>query len=162
MDEMIKPRPLAFLATDFNAFLFASIGAGQSGEPVSVVSALARLDLDPWEEAERLSCLPGAAAAEQLSMLIARLADIAGSFEERQKTAKRLVGLLPNRKLGKILYRAAPKGEMTVFSPLAIASVFLIAVAILLGGQLLVHLAQPIHAPLTMTATTQPAATNIH
>lgn len=162
MDESTKPRPLTFLAADFNAFLFAPIGAGRGGEMVSVVSALARLDLDPWTEAERLSRLPGGAAAEQLSMLIARSPDIVTDFEERQRTASRLVALLPNRKLGNLLSRAVPKGETSVFSPQAIASVFLIAVAILLGGQLLVHLAQPIHAPLSIAATSLPAATAMH
>jgi hypothetical protein len=36
---------------EFDNFLYASIGADRNGMPLSVLSALARLDLDPWEEA---------------------------------------------------------------------------------------------------------------
>ena len=47
-----------FLRSDFNAFLYASIGEDRADGELSVVSALARLDVDPWQEAEKLSlCL---------------------------------------------------------------------------------------------------------
>ena len=42
---------------DFDEFLYAPIGADASGNPVTLLSALARLDMDPWEEAANLARL---------------------------------------------------------------------------------------------------------
>jgi hypothetical protein len=41
--------------------------------PLSVLSALARLDVDPWEEAAKLSELPKDTAAQRLASFIVRL-----------------------------------------------------------------------------------------
>lgn len=61
------------LGPEFEDFLFAPIGADRNGMLLSVLSALARLDIDPWEEAARLAALPGEAATRRLSSLIATL-----------------------------------------------------------------------------------------
>jgi hypothetical protein len=61
----IGPRPVAImlrrsfrpLRPEFDKFLFATVGDEIDGIPISVVSALARLGLDPREEAGRLSSL---------------------------------------------------------------------------------------------------------
>ena len=50
-------------------FLFAAVG-GEHGIPLSMISALTRLGLDPWEEANRLSSLEKRDATEQLLQLI--------------------------------------------------------------------------------------------
>jgi len=42
----------------FDPFLLASVGREENGMEISVLSALARLGLDPWEEAGRLAVLP--------------------------------------------------------------------------------------------------------
>ena len=55
-------RKPAFLGAEFNDFLFAAIGADAGGTYLTVVSALARLDLDPWAEAAILARLPGGIA----------------------------------------------------------------------------------------------------
>jgi len=62
---------------------------------LSVVSALTRLDIDPWLEAARLSNLPKELAATTLSALIARLP--AGRWEpsDARGIAARLIDLLP-------------------------------------------------------------------
>ena len=41
----------SLLHSDLNDFLFASVGDEQNGMPLSVISALTRLGVDPWEEA---------------------------------------------------------------------------------------------------------------
>ena len=43
--------------SEFNEFLFAFVGEEKSGADLTVLSALARLGLDPWNEAARLSAL---------------------------------------------------------------------------------------------------------
>jgi len=59
-----------FLTPEFNTFLFAMVGTDRRGGQLSVVSALARLDLDAWTEAAALARLPRAAAAQHLSALL--------------------------------------------------------------------------------------------
>jgi hypothetical protein len=43
------------LRRDFDKFLFATVGEEINGIPLSVLSALMRLEIDPWNEARRLS-----------------------------------------------------------------------------------------------------------
>ena len=63
--------------------------------PVSVISALARLDLDPWTEAAELASMPAVGAAERLSSLLSGVADSPVAQPDRETLAARLVALLP-------------------------------------------------------------------
>ena len=84
----------SLLHSDLNDFLFASVGDQRNGMPLNVVSALTRLNVDPWEEAARLAALPKALAAEALEPMIAQLP----IFRRRQSDlviSRRLVELLP-------------------------------------------------------------------
>jgi hypothetical protein len=62
---------------------------------VSVLSGLARSDVDPWQEAARLANLPGESATQRLAALIGALPDWAASYSDPRSIAARLVGLLP-------------------------------------------------------------------
>ena len=64
--------------SEFNDFLFAPIGEDRNGMLVSVLSGLARSDVDPWQEAAKLAQLPGEAATKELAALIGALPDGAG------------------------------------------------------------------------------------
>jgi hypothetical protein len=55
--NMALPERFSLLHSDLNGFLFAPIGKEESGVPLSVLSALTRLDLDPWAEGARLTIL---------------------------------------------------------------------------------------------------------
>src|SRR6185437_4795881 len=57
----------------FDDFLYAPIGEDRNGMPLSVLSALVRLDVDPWQEAAKLARLPGEAATQRFISLIAAL-----------------------------------------------------------------------------------------
>jgi hypothetical protein len=59
-------------ATEFDAFLFAPIGEKKNGMLLSV-SALARLDRDPWREAAELARMPNETAKQRLTSLIEAL-----------------------------------------------------------------------------------------
>ena len=63
---MTLRRSFRPLRTDLDRFLFAAVGDEIDGMPLSVISALTRLGLDPWQEAERLSSLSNREAIEQL------------------------------------------------------------------------------------------------
>ncbi|HEY1795919.1 MAG TPA: hypothetical protein VGG57_07350 [Stellaceae bacterium] len=80
---------------DLDGFLFAQVGNEIDGMPLSVISALARLDLDPWEEAGRLSSFSKVEAAEQLARLIADLPNHTVPLADARKIAAGLVALLP-------------------------------------------------------------------
>jgi hypothetical protein len=60
-------RSFSSLPVLFDDFLFAPVCEDGNGMRVSVLSALARMDVDPWEEAGRLATMPRAAAARLLA-----------------------------------------------------------------------------------------------
>ena len=70
---MTPGASVSFFRPEFDDFLYAPIGADRNEMPLSVLSALARLDIDPWEEAAELSELPKDTATQRLASLIARL-----------------------------------------------------------------------------------------
>jgi hypothetical protein len=47
---MSSSASVSVLGTEFDDFLFAPIGEDRNDMPLSVLSALARLDIDPWQE----------------------------------------------------------------------------------------------------------------
>jgi hypothetical protein len=72
-DHMTPAVSTFFISTEFNDFLYAPIGAQENKMTLSVLSALSRLNVDPWVEAAQLSALPKDTAARRLATLIARL-----------------------------------------------------------------------------------------
>lgn len=87
--------PYTLINSDFNPFLFAPIGEEGNGMMLSVVSALARLEIDPWEEAARLASLPKEAAATALDHLIGRLPRGLWARSDIPAIAASLIELLP-------------------------------------------------------------------
>jgi hypothetical protein len=85
------------LGSEFNDFLFAPIGEDRNGMLLSVLSMLARQDVDPWEEAAKLARLPGDVAIQRLASFIALLPDRPSSGPESGTIAARLIALLPRR-----------------------------------------------------------------
>ena len=64
---MMRAASTPYLGSQFDDFLFAPIGEEENGMLLSVVSALARLDLDPWQEAASLTGLPVGTATQRLA-----------------------------------------------------------------------------------------------
>jgi hypothetical protein len=83
------------LGREFDNFLFAPIGDDQKGSPLSVVSALARLDVDPWKEALSLARMPREQARERLTSLIASLPKGSTASQSPKAIVARLIPLLP-------------------------------------------------------------------
>jgi hypothetical protein len=92
---MTHSRSTSSLGLKFSAFLFASIDDVTSEEPLSVVSALARLGLDPWQEAAELTRLPRETAAQRLGALLTKLPSGNSAGSHSQIVALRLIALLP-------------------------------------------------------------------
>jgi hypothetical protein len=85
--------------SNFNDFLFAFVGEEKNGADLTVLSALSRLDLDPWAEAARLSGLSKEAATKALATTIHTLPDRDWSASDMQSIAASLVILLPKHVL---------------------------------------------------------------
>ena len=95
--EMTRAASPRFLGTEFDAFLFASIGEDRNGMRLSVLSALAQLELDPWHEAAQFVKLPTEAATRRLASLISQLPDGVSRQSDLGPVAARLIALLPRR-----------------------------------------------------------------
>src|SRR5437763_1228706 len=92
---MTLPRAYAPMLPEFDAFLFASVGEEVDGAPLSVLSVLARLGLDPRDEAMRLARLTREAAADQLARMIDGLYAQRWSASDARRIASGLVERLP-------------------------------------------------------------------
>jgi hypothetical protein len=93
---------VSFFRPEFDDFLYAPIAAERNGMPLSVLSALARLDIDPWEEAAELSELPSFTAAQRLAALIVRLPGGRWTQADSRTISDRLIELLPRRSSSKM------------------------------------------------------------
>jgi hypothetical protein len=75
-------------------FLGAAIGEDQSGASVSVLSMLARLDIDPWIEATDLAHMRDAPARQRLEALLTRFTDVPILVSDQGRVASALLALL--------------------------------------------------------------------
>jgi hypothetical protein len=80
----------------FDEFLCASIGEEKNGMALSVLSAFARRNVDPWQEAARLSRLPRDVATGELCSMIAELSPGAPGLASPREIAERLMAPLPH------------------------------------------------------------------
>jgi hypothetical protein len=83
--------------SQYNPFLFASVGEEKTGQPLTVLTALSRLGFDPWKEAARLSDLPKETAARAFAVTIAMLPEGNWRASDSEAIAARLVDCLPGR-----------------------------------------------------------------
>lgn len=153
MTNLPRPASTRIERRQFDDFLFAPICQEQNGMPLTVLSALARLDVDPWHEAARLAKMSTESATERMRSLIAALPEETSAHANADAIAARLIGLLPPRQV-----IAGPMSTAIIFGNPGMAVryrviAFLILMALLLGPQLLVRSAQP-PAPVDSVAGT--------
>jgi hypothetical protein len=90
---MVRTASIFGLGREFDAFLFAPIGEEPNGMSLSVISALARSNIDPWQEAAKLARLPAKTATQRLNSLLTALP---GVRFDSGAIATRLIALLPH------------------------------------------------------------------
>ncbi len=95
MTKMTRSASTSRQQSQFDDFLQAPIGHEKNGMLLTVLSALARLDLDPWGEAANLARLPTEAATERMRSLVAAVSEEPATASE--SVAARLVALLPSK-----------------------------------------------------------------
>lgn len=130
MDDMTRSTWVSVLGSEFDNFLFATIGEERNGTLLSVLSALVRQDVDPWLEAAELSRLPGETATRRLSALIAALPDRPSAHLDPGTIAARLIALLPRRASFNVPSRDGSAGVGAVTNPRAVIYVILYAMLI--------------------------------
>ena len=84
--------------SEFDPFLYAPVGEERNGMLLSVLSALARLDMDPWQEAATLTKMPAQDATVRLASLLSSLPSDAATLLA-PSTVLRLIALLPKEPL---------------------------------------------------------------
>ena len=94
------------LGDEFNAFLRAALWPDRDTAPLSVLSALARLDVDPWEEAAQLANLPEASACAKLAAMLTNLPGVPVERQDLDVLCVRSVRLLPNARRRQRRWRA--------------------------------------------------------
>jgi hypothetical protein len=94
-DTMATTRDLRPSETPFDRFLTASAGDDPGGRAVSVLSFLARLGVDPWEEAASLSRMAPERARQHLADLMQRQGDLVGVPGTLVSHTRHLISLLP-------------------------------------------------------------------
>jgi hypothetical protein len=134
---------MAPLGSEFDSFLFAPIGEDGNGMRLSVVSALARLDVDPWQEAGTLAQLPGETATQRLALLIASLPDGPSGHPDPGTIAARLIALLPRRACADSPAPETLFGIKAVSDPQGLMYAIVIFMVFVLGAQWIIANYQP-------------------
>ncbi len=145
---MIQTAPRTvpgFLGPEFNRFLFAPVGTDRFGGQLSVVSALARLDLDAWAEAASLAILPRDTAVAKLAAMLRHFTEIPRIGQDSGAVAARLIALLPAGAAPAFLSNAAPGRWAAATGGTLLA--FVVTFAILFGVQYANHALTPQASP---------------
>ncbi len=103
------------LGSEFDKFLFAPLGEDENGLPLSVVTLLARIDLDPWQEAGDLAALPLEAAARRLTCLLDTPMGPVLQQANSESMVLRLLALLPPAM--PVVVRTAPASGASSAAP---------------------------------------------
>jgi len=124
------------IGREFDPFLFAAISEDRHGQLLSVISALARSDLDPWQEAVGLARMSRDVATARLSRLIAALPGEPTARGSADAIAGQLIALLPRTvgpapELGQSAAPAAVVPQKVRFGVALCALVVMIGISLL-------------------------------
>jgi hypothetical protein len=117
--------------TRFDNFLFAAIGENKNGISITVLSALAGLNIDPWDEAAELSQLPINAAGQRLASLMSGLPDCS-PVTLAPTSIERLIGLLPAGGVAGGFRRSFGLG---IFASARTFAIYVVLLAMIFGAQ---------------------------
>jgi hypothetical protein len=163
--KMTAAASRAPLGSEFDNFLFALIGEDRDGMPLSVVSALGRMGLDPWHEAAALAGMPAESAVLQLVTRFRALPDQLFKDPDRGTSAERLIALLPHPANSRAQAHATPaeSGSPTRLRSWPSANIVLFAIYVVAyliyqfvstRGDLPAQ-REPTHAPTSLTTPLQ-------
>ena len=119
-------------ASSLDRFLYASICEDCNGVQLSVLSALARANVDPWEEAARLTTMPKATAEEALAAILHNASALNYDRSEAEAAAVRLIKLLPqDGELGRSAHTDSARAQVNHSIFWAVWLSFIVAASLL-------------------------------
>ena len=139
-DEMTHAALTPLLGREFDSFLFASIGEDRNGTTLSLLSALARFDVDPWQETVSLARMPRERAKERLTALIAATTIDFAASPSAATIAARLIALLPQAPSYKV---AAPGALVKAAAVKPWRTFIMLSVLVLLLAGYFIFVAHP-------------------
>ncbi|HLY58861.1 MAG TPA: hypothetical protein VKS60_25080 [Stellaceae bacterium] len=159
----MRPASAAALTSEFDDFLFAPIGEDGMGMCLSVVSALARFDVDPWQEAEGLARLPAPTAIERLALVIGSQTQDPSAQQDPTAVAARLIALLPRRDSPNTWSRRTPPGIGAMIDSRVMLHLFIcVIMAVALASRLIMASGhEPAHTDGARAAPSPEAAAQV-
>ncbi len=127
---ILNPHP-----PEFERFLYASVGEDRNGSVVTVLSALARLGLEPWNETAELAALGREAAGARLGLLLSRFRDVPVLGDHHRSVARELSLLLPEDPPPRSPARAGAAGASG--HPATSVAIWALLAILLILGQML-------------------------
>jgi hypothetical protein len=124
---------------DLERFVYADVAIEPNGMELSVLSALSRRGLDPWQEAQRLAQLPRLAAADGLAQILRAVPAVQSLRLDVNVIAERFVALLPIQRS----VTAGPFPSKLSAIPVQIRRGFTLVMMAAMFGGLLVPLFMP-------------------
>jgi hypothetical protein len=150
---------LAPLGPEFQPFLQSKLWADKDETPLTVLSALARLDVDAWQEAAELAALPKVRAEKRLADRLRALPGAPSTALEVDTLCGRSVSLLPQGPtLGKGLLA---KDSKTVRSKSNVYILALTSVYLLIGTWVAVVYMLSLAAPPASPREAAPSAPSV-
>ncbi|MEO6779829.1 MAG: hypothetical protein ABI407_02235 [Bradyrhizobium sp.] len=116
--------------SSLNTFLFSDVGVEPNGTNLTILSLLARLGKDPWDEAAAWARQPKDTAIRLLADSISQMPPNHQAFDDAHLTASRLVDLLPAPEAPKVAadlwpaLAAIPSGSLLALLYLSLFLVF--------------------------------------
>jgi hypothetical protein len=127
----------ALQSSGLGNFLYAPIGEEENGMVVTALSALARIGVDPWQEAACLTRLPADEATDRMTTVIAGLSNGRWAKSDAGAIAARLIALLPAPAVSRTPSAAPRHGNRSLSYRIAIVAFFVmlnIAVFVVFRG----------------------------
>ena len=110
---------------------------------LSVLSALARLDLDPWREAAELARMPRQIARQRLTSLIEALPNQPPTRMGPETVSTRLIALLPHAASPSFASSSKILGGVSTLNYRAVICVILVNLLIMFGAEWAASTAHP-------------------
>ena len=152
------PQPFSLPKSEFNDFLFAPIGDEGNHAVLTVLSALARLNIDPWQESALLAGLSKDVATRRLTSIIASLPNGLWAPSDAGMIAARLIALLPTERAVALPVRG-PATSSGLVRP-ASSSIAMFVFIVALGGLMLFGIASRLRPAVSLDSPASPTTSS--
>jgi hypothetical protein len=158
---MTRTVPASALGSEFDGFLYEPICEDRNGMRLSVLSALARLGVDPWQEAAKIARLPADTATQRLTSLLSALPDKPSDHFDSRAVAARLIPLLPRQAGPGTSAHAISPGSGTMSRFQAFKHLFLVNAIFLIFMLAAQYIAANHHAPVQIDKAYAPVSSAV-